>query len=453
MSIIRSYFSKQSTLIKDNYTNNSQNPVFELTRSKNLYSRYIFEVDITKLREDYIINNYSIDKLLSHTINFTSSIRLREDLIGKEYVGASTRDTNFELQLTPVTESFGEGQGFDYIYSTGLTNNLTPTTQIPNWYYRDQQNQWDISGVYSSSTPLATTKVLKGSESISFNVTNYINEQITASTSNTLSFALAYTPEYETGVTSDIRYVTSFFSRATQSYFEPYLQSTINDVILDTRNKFKMGVDNKLYLKSSSDISVFKVEILDDTNTVISAITGPSIKKVQKGVYEIDVNISPIDYCDYVNFTDKWYYTLNGNIYNHSQYFTLYENNIFEDEYEGFENSDFSFSLTGIKDSENINQESFKRKIELDIKRLYQNKIENIYDYNNVEYRVYMKQGNVEFEVIPYQKVSNLNDRYYFYLDTSWMIPQTYFLEVRILKDNIVHKNDTTKFQVASIRF
>ena len=48
MDLIRTYLDKQSTLIYNNQTNNSKNPVFELVRGKNLYSRYIFNIDLSE---------------------------------------------------------------------------------------------------------------------------------------------------------------------------------------------------------------------------------------------------------------------------------------------------------------------------------------------------------------------------------------------------------------------
>ena len=60
MSINKSYFSKNNTIIYDNYANTGRNPVMELFYgdggiSKPIgYSRFIFNLDIDLLREKFL---------------------------------------------------------------------------------------------------------------------------------------------------------------------------------------------------------------------------------------------------------------------------------------------------------------------------------------------------------------------------------------------------------------
>ena len=58
MSIINSYFSKNNTLISNSFTNTGRNPVMELfygnvatTQYPNNYSRFIFDLDLTLLKQ------------------------------------------------------------------------------------------------------------------------------------------------------------------------------------------------------------------------------------------------------------------------------------------------------------------------------------------------------------------------------------------------------------------
>ena len=54
--IFRSYFKKQALLIKDSFSNNSRNPIIELsygggeTSSTTIISRYIFNIDLDSLK-------------------------------------------------------------------------------------------------------------------------------------------------------------------------------------------------------------------------------------------------------------------------------------------------------------------------------------------------------------------------------------------------------------------
>ena len=76
MSYFRTYINNQATLISSNYTNNSKNPVWEIIRSKDQYSRYIFSFDLTKLREKINEIGYLSGSVETHTI---TGIILEED--------------------------------------------------------------------------------------------------------------------------------------------------------------------------------------------------------------------------------------------------------------------------------------------------------------------------------------------------------------------------------------
>lgn len=77
MSIYRSYFKKNNTLIKYTTNNNSQNPVCELSygTSNKQISRFIFDVDLTGLQNK--INNGVLNKnnIVKHILHMTNTIR------------------------------------------------------------------------------------------------------------------------------------------------------------------------------------------------------------------------------------------------------------------------------------------------------------------------------------------------------------------------------------------
>ena len=56
MSILRSYFLKNDTLISSNLSNNSQNPVTEISYGTldAEVSRFIFDVDLTNLQDKIV---------------------------------------------------------------------------------------------------------------------------------------------------------------------------------------------------------------------------------------------------------------------------------------------------------------------------------------------------------------------------------------------------------------
>jgi hypothetical protein len=70
--IFRSYFKKQAILIKNSFTNNSRNPIIELSyggsenSSTTVYSRYVFNVDLDKLQEKISSNTINRNTIQSH---------------------------------------------------------------------------------------------------------------------------------------------------------------------------------------------------------------------------------------------------------------------------------------------------------------------------------------------------------------------------------------------------
>jgi len=76
MSIHKSYFDKTNTLIYNSYTNTSRNPIVELFygRVDNVavplgYSRYIFNIDLTDLKQKIT------DKVISTSCSSFSEIK------------------------------------------------------------------------------------------------------------------------------------------------------------------------------------------------------------------------------------------------------------------------------------------------------------------------------------------------------------------------------------------
>ena len=86
MSIFRSYFSKNNTLISNNVTNNSQNPVTEIsygTPDKQV-SRFIFDVDFSELQSRVNQGFINLDRVVKHTLHMTNTISYAPQYIGRK---------------------------------------------------------------------------------------------------------------------------------------------------------------------------------------------------------------------------------------------------------------------------------------------------------------------------------------------------------------------------------
>mgnify|MGYP003596255214 CR=1 FL=1 len=102
MSYYRSYFSKNNTLISNNQTNNSQNPVTEVsygTLDKQV-SRFIFDVDFTELRSKINDGTINPNRIVKHVLHMTNTISYAQQYLGKtSYSSMIQRASSFNLDF------------------------------------------------------------------------------------------------------------------------------------------------------------------------------------------------------------------------------------------------------------------------------------------------------------------------------------------------------------------
>jgi hypothetical protein len=97
---------------------------------------------------------------------------------------------------------------------------------------------------------------------------------------------------------------------------------------------------------------------------------------------------------------------------------------------------DYEFNVTGIKYREKIKRGDTRR-VNVNVRIPYQYDQSAIID--KVYYRIYIKEGgNVEIEYIDWHEVSRTVDGNFFLVDTSWFIPNDYFMELKIESGNEV---------------
>lgn len=446
MSIFRSYFGKNNTLIEGNQTNNSQNPVGEIYYGspQALRSRIIFKFDLTDLQTKVTNEGISKGSIASHKLVLKNTIAHRPDLLGKKsYQDVIERASSFTLDLFTVPEDWDEGSGYDFVYQDADILNFGIVTGASNWYYKKTSQPWTVSGAYIASgttgltgTTTGTSAIIgsqnfpKGNEDISIDITSYVNKILySGSTDNGLG--LKFSSQIEL-LTTTYKQAVAFHLRNTNTVFEPYLETIINDQIVDDRKYFFLDKPNDLYLYSSAgDVTISTVTITDYKGQVFSVFTGNSITRVKKGVYKITLTVDSSVYPDAVIFKDNWTLTQNSKVKTICQDFYL----IHQDKYFSFDltnmiNPDnFYFSYFGIKSSEYIKRGDV-RKIQLIVKQLYDTQDDNL--PLQLSYRLFMKQGDhTQIDIIPFTPLNRTVRGYEFDLDTSWLIPQDYYMELK----------------------
>ena len=457
MSVIRSYFQKNTTLIRDNYTNNSRNPVFELSYGNSLnsattvVSRYVLQIDLSNIQEKIDNEEILISNFISHKIKIKNVINESQDRIGGVFHDAY-RGSNATVIIYPLSQSFTEGTGFDFIYNETAYNQDYLNTTPANWYYSDSNIPWNQPGSFTGSTPdivLSSQYLQDGSEDLELDITNYINT-ILLSGQTHYGLGISFSSNTES-FTSNNRYVITFFSRSTQTYYEPFLESIFNQNINENRSNFYLDEVNNLYFTPNKNItSVNKVEIYDHEDQLYATYPLSAITYVKQNIWRLPLTISSSVYPDLVNFIDKWYYTANGKQYTVDNEFTLFNYNYFTTKSK--QQAEYYFSFNGIVYNEKITRTSGTRKINISGKRLYQNSVDCDLVFDTLEYRIYNQQSDsIQLEVIPWTAVNKLQDDIYFELDPSWLVPQFYYIELRVIVNGYrISPNNRIKFQIVS---
>ena len=465
MSRFHTFFSKNNTLISGNYSNNGQNPVTEISYGgiNVQLSRYIFDVDFSLLLDRIDDGFINPDRIVSHTLHMTNTISNADEYVGKKsYSSQIERASSFTLDLFNIAEDWDEGSGYDFIYDDTLLSDVNYAAS--NWYERKTDTNWLEYGAYSSGTSeiIGTQNFDKGNENLSIDVTDYVNYRLFGSgytetvviTGSTYGLGVKFTDSIEE-LETELKQAVAFYGKYTNTWYEPYIETIIDDTITDDRNYFYLDKDNDLYLYAKvggipQNITVNYVNIYDNNDTLIETLSGDSIINVSKGVYKITLNLDSDTYSDAVLFTDEWNVTINNKVSEYSDEFYL----ISQDKYYSFNQSNsfnfnnYYFYFWGINEGENITAGVIKN-IKLTVKEMYPS--QNSFIPLDIEYRLYTTIAKkYEIDVIPFTAVNRTNNGYEFNLDTSWLIPQDYCLQIRMKNGNYYDTKETLSFTVTS---
>lgn len=457
MSYYRSYFSKNNTIIKNSQVNTAKNPNTDIFYGSS-FSKFIFHIDLTNLQNkinngDFVLNNDT-----KHYLHITNTIFGDDDLIGQKKWENRQRATSFDLILFTIPEFWDEGVGYDYEevydYSTGdLTFDVRPS----NWVNRTTLNQWTEEGIYATTPAeiLATIHFDNGNEDIHEDITTYINGILSGSTTN-YGLGLAFEPLYQ-DITSEEDYSVAFFTKYTQTFFEPYLETVFEDRIDDNRENFFIESDRNLYLYvnymgNPYDLDTEPiVQILDYNSNVIPSLSGLTSTKIRKGVYKVTFGLTGY-LCDGKRFYyDKWTnITIDGNSLTDvtQRFIPKQYTEFFEIGTNLTEINRYVIQFFGVKLNEKIKRGE-KRKITITFKSI---NVKTPILMDECYYRIYIKEGKTQVNIFDWTRLDRTNENS-FILDTSYMIPREYNIEIkgRAHGEDIFYKEEI-KFEIISER-
>ena len=457
MSYFRSYFEKNNTLIKNTQVNTSKNPTTEIFYGS-AYSRFIFKIDLTELQLMIDNGDLVINDNTKHYLKMTNTIFGDEGLKGQNRQTGRDRATSFRLELFEITEDWNEGYGFDYEDAGyDFTSGNKTFSEVPsNWFKKNTLTDWQTMGAYiGTGTTLTIVEFDNGNENLDVDVTDYINGILTGNTTNH-GIGIKFVDDYE-ALRAEVDRSVAFFTKYTQTFFEPFMESVFDDRISDNRQDFVEKTYQNLYLYVTKGTNYYDldelpiVNILDNTNTPIAGLSDLTTTKIKKGVYQVTFGIDgDVFVCDGKKFFyDNWS-NLSIDDVSLSDVKQKFIPKPLTSKYTIGDNPTelkrYSIQYFGINQNEKVKRGEL-RKIVVSFRSI--NEPKTIL-FDEVYYRMFIKEGRVDVMVHDWTQIDKTNENS-FILDTSYLIPREYFLEIKgKTHSEEIFYNNYIKFEILS---
>jgi len=453
---IKTYLNKTNTIVYNSKVNTGQNPVCELYYGDG-FTRVLlnFNTDnIKKLKE--------VDKIfgdgtnLKHILKFKNCWGLQSidnrEVFDSGKNTSKERTSSFKLYLIRMPEKWDSGVGNDFTVDGFITKKPSLSLNASNWFNSHTEIPW-VNG--NGAIPTGDTGNIVpiryfdevtggtfyqnyqsfniGNEDIEMDITDEINDIISGKTNN--GFMLKFDDQFEQKKTNTTQYV-GFFTQNSSTFFRPYLETTYDNPISDDRNDFYLDKDNRLYFYSRIGGNLTN---LDDIPTCsIDSVEYP-VKQQGKGIYYIELNLSSLIYSENVMIIDKW-----SNI--------AYNNVLFPDgveldfitktqlDYFNFGNAKSDIkkyvpNVFGIKNGQKVDRGQI---IKLGIQAREEYTVNKSINTTNMELRLYVKETDKQLDVISWDKIDKSSVENYYMLDTDSLLPNSYFIDIRINTNNEV---------------
>ncbi len=458
------FLDKCNTIISNSHINYGLNPMVELYYG-DLISRGLIHFDTNKVRSLVDNGTYPDRSKLRHILKMVNTASFSNENINKPFIDLPCTDireraVSFDLIFFLIPQDWDGGRGYDSDFDLHVVRAKSISRKPSNWFDSKCAETWmeGTGGIYTTDefylavngenetgTDTHIPAIIGrqhfdyGNEDIELDITDGGNTVMDGILPN-YGIGIASQPELEYKHTRVSQYV-GFFSKSTNGFYEPYVETRYEDTISDDRTNFYLDKDNRLYFYASAGGNAVN---LDNLPTVKINDQEYTPKQATKGVYYIEVNMPSSEYESETMHYDIW-----SNLYYNGRklpdaelYFTTKAS-------EGY----FSFglpvetkprekfvpSLHGIKMNENVTRGEV-RKVNIDCRIEYT--ANQQYAVDGIDYRLYIKDGQREYDVIEWSPVEKVYNGNYFAIDTDSLLPANYFVDIRIKYDmeELIHR-------------
>ena len=481
----------------DSSDNFGLNPILMLNRGLE-ESRGLVYFDTDKI-ESIVSDGYDTGKLthtlVMHNCGSIDGRKFHDMVPSHDVNGVKRRATSFDIIALRLPKEWDRGIGFDSSSDIWLSGYSAVSTKGCNWYQAKTGLSWDYEGVYShrrveivpvdqekgplddfddivdpdklyseeeelvtpktsiaeeydkylngeDSLVVAACHFEYGNETLRLDLTDYVRSVISKKARN-YGLLICFAPSDEQIDDGMTEYV-GFFTDKTNTFFEPYLESRYDDSVCDSSRGLVPGRDNRLYL-------FFNVggvpKDLDEMPSCMIDGNTYEVTRQFRGTYYASINVRHGVYEDNQILYAEW-----SNLKYDGEPMEDYEQSVivcaenpFRAPVTGRGVSDGKYvTLSGINVSERVSQGEL-RNVEVIVKKPYDRT--EVVPSHNIRYRLYVKNGDKEIDVIEGDRVNILPESSYFTVYTSELLPCKYYVD--ILMDGRSYK-DVLHFDVVS---
>lgn len=366
----------------------------------------------------------------SGQICHTEEDMLKYAQYAKVIVKTPHNDTNRNMKYAFGCEYEIDGKIYKsnpYILSEVNPNDYKPVGDNGIYSTKTIEEQLSLYNAGKESVIIGKQHFDIGCENIEIDITDVFNKFITGEIENH-GICIAFSPEFEYQESNVENYIGLLTNR-TNSFFEPYVESVYLDSIKDDRQNFVLGRLNRLYLYANIGGDLVN---LDQIPTCSVDGIEYEVKQASKGIYYIEITLPQNAFSAPTMLYDKW----DGIVYHgeglspvEMEFTTRPSSSFFQLGYQMPEKGAFTPTVYGINDSEQIKRGDL-RKICFLFKKDYAKNTGVLID--DVEVRLYVMDGTAQITVIPYVKTNRAFSDTYIMIDTSILIPNTYYMDVRV---------------------
>ena len=471
MIVTNTFLSKCNTIVDGSLTNTGLNPILQLYYG-NMHTRGLIYFDEEKVKSLYYDRTYPEPANMRHILKMWNVSDINVPGITKRFpdsylTGLRERATSYDLLLLKAPMDWDAGRGFDFSQVNTPEGYRGYSEYGSNWYHATTDTLWEIPGVYDTQLIIEELEQIEsdkeyvsdiivarqhfdfGNEPIEMDITEIFNKFISGEEENH-GFVLMFSPRLE-NTKQRISQYSGFFTCNTNTFFEPYVQTTYLEAIQDDRTSFFLDKPNRLYFYANV---AGNRENLDRMPTCTIGETTYQPTQQSKGVYYINYRINSKNETAPTSHNDTW-----GNIsFNGVEYpdVSLRFTTLLNGDYMQFglpfdteRKPRYDVTLSGINRDEKVPQGETRRMV-AHVRAQYTSDQEA--PFAKVEYRVYAVFDNKELNVIDWHPVDKEYATYVIPISTDNFVPQVYHIDMRVkYGDETITTQDALRFEIVSI--